>query len=187
MNTSPAIGPELIERALAGGNADVDRLIAAVWPHAYRIAYAVLRERSLAEDAAQESCAILIEKIATLRKAASFDAWFYRIVYREALRLHGRHNSQLRGHALETNADGPERSLMRMDVSYALSQLTPVQRTAIALNVYAGMTTAEISHILGLPHSTVRSHIFRGKQKLEEILRGYGPTTRAMREAIAGA
>jgi len=49
---------ELIESARDGGPAQIERLLEAIWPDAYRFAHAILGERQGAEDAAQEACII---------------------------------------------------------------------------------------------------------------------------------
>lgn len=78
--------PELVAAALRDPSA-VEALIAAVWPHAYRVAAAVIGERRLAEDAAQEACVVVHRSLRTLRSADAFDGWTYRIVVREATRI----------------------------------------------------------------------------------------------------
>lgn len=87
MNNRALTPARLVEGATGGDPIAVDNLIAAVWPHAYRIALAILCDRALAEDAAQESCAVVAQSIGALRRIDSFSSWFYRIVYREALRV----------------------------------------------------------------------------------------------------
>ena len=66
----------------AGGH-----LVVAIWPGCFRLAASVLGDRSLAEDAAQEACAIVYRKVRGLRNADAFDAWLYRIVMREAAKI----------------------------------------------------------------------------------------------------
>lgn len=70
---------ELVEKAMRGEPPDVESLIEAVWPDAYRLAYAVLGERQSAEDVAQEACVVVYRTIASLRSAAAFRVWFYAV------------------------------------------------------------------------------------------------------------
>jgi len=74
---------ELVEAARDGGPAQIERLVEAIWPDAYRLARAILGEQQGAEDAAQEACIILYRTIASLRSAAAFRvgsiaSWFAR-------------------------------------------------------------------------------------------------------------
>jgi RNA polymerase sigma factor (sigma-70 family) len=75
---------ELIDAARTGGQSDIDRLIEAIWPDTYRLARGILDDSHIAEDAAQDACAIVYRTISSLREAAAFRVWLYRIVEREA-------------------------------------------------------------------------------------------------------
>lgn len=159
----------LVEAARQGGEAEAEALIAAVWPRAYRIALSVLGDGMLAEDAAQESCAILFRSIRKLRCAAAFGVWFYRIVVREAAALE-RKNRALEEPVFPADPH-IEQTLLRLDVLQALRALTPAQRTAVALHYYGEMTSPEIGEILGMPDSSVRFHILRAKRQLQQLLK----------------
>jgi RNA polymerase sigma-70 factor (ECF subfamily) len=148
----------------------VDDLIRAVWPRAYRIAFSVVRNHMLAEDAAQEACAILFRSIRHLRSAEAFGVWFYRIVVRQAVAVEKRNVTvSARTPALQTC--DLDRTLERIDMCTVLARLIPQQRIAIALHYYAEMNSREIAEILGIQDSSVRFHIMRAKQSLEKSLK----------------
>src|SRR5665213_3541663 len=67
--------PEIVFAALAGDEAAVEELVAAVWPGCFRLAASVIGDRSLAQDAAQEACAIVHRNIRSVRNAAAIDVW----------------------------------------------------------------------------------------------------------------
>jgi RNA polymerase sigma factor (sigma-70 family) len=169
MNLSAVLAAPLIESARAGIGADVDALIALAWPHAYRIALSVVRETALAEDVAQESCAILARSLPSLRRAESFNVWFYRIVMREALKVERRQPAAGLDEVPEAVADS-EQSVVRLDVQRALSNLPPAQRAAMVLHYYADLNSREIAQVLGIPDSSVRFHIMLAKRTLELAL-----------------
>jgi DNA-directed RNA polymerase specialized sigma24 family protein len=62
---------ELVERARSSAGA-MERLIERVWPQAYRLAWGILRDRGLAEDAAQEACAAIAASLSGLHDAGAF-------------------------------------------------------------------------------------------------------------------
>jgi len=161
---------ELVEAARKGAAGDADRLIRAVWPRAYRIALSVLGEPTLAEDAAQEACAILFRSIKNLRATAAFSVWFYRIVVREA-RACERRSRPAADEAASFESEEIDSSLRRIDLLAALRTLTAAQRIVIALYYYAELTTPEIAQALGLADSSVRFHLMRGRRALEKELR----------------
>jgi RNA polymerase sigma-70 factor (ECF subfamily) len=154
--------------------AETDRLIASLWPHAYRIALSIVRDRGLAEDAAQEACAVVYREARRLRAPEAFGVWFYRIVVRRAMAIRKRESSFQKTFAIEEHASVSSDDELRMDVSRALAQLTPRQRAIVALRYYAQMSSREIGTILGIPDSTVRFHIMKSKALLEGLLAGHG-------------
>lgn len=162
----------LVRAAQAGGSTEADRLIEAVWPRAFRIAHSVLRDHALAEDAAQEACAILFREVRRLRSAGAFGVWFYRIVVREAMALERRRKSY--EELPDVASPNTDAALMRIDVATSLAALTIAQRTCIALHFYAEMNSREIASILGMPDSSVRFHIMIGKRALRKMLESEG-------------
>ena len=68
---------------------------------------------------------------------------------------------------------------VRTDVGRALQQLKPRQRQLLWLAHVEGASHQEIGEILGLKPASVRSVLFRARQRLAEILRagGFGPET----------
>jgi RNA polymerase sigma-70 factor (ECF subfamily) len=162
---------ELVEAARGGNRRDVEALICAVWAHAFRIALSVLRDRGLAEDAAQEACAIVFRSIKRLRSAQAFKVWFYRIVVREALEIERRRVCSAEIDEMIARESEVTNILLRVDVHTALASLSPPQRAAVALHYYAGLNSAEIGIVLRMPGSSVRFHIMNAKRVLQESLR----------------
>jgi len=157
---------QLIDRAISGSVEALERLLEAIWPDAYRIAYSIVRERAAAEDAAQEACAIVYRKIATLRSAAAFRVWLYRIVTREALRQPQR-SAQQSFEAPQQNT--PDRE-SRLDVGRALDSLSPDLRAVVILHYYAELTSKEIAAILSIPAPTVRFRLMLARGRLRPLL-----------------
>jgi RNA polymerase sigma-70 factor (ECF subfamily) len=170
MTVKAEVPGDVIEAARLGEPGAGDRLVAQAWPHAFRIARSILRDRELAEDAAQEACAIVYAKAATLRSVFAFRVWFYRIVVREAMRL-DRKRALHSLFAWEPAAN-PELgdSILRLDVLRALGRLSRAQRAAVVLHFYAEMNSREIAAVLGIPDSTVRFHLVHAKRRLETLL-----------------
>lgn len=157
-----------IEAARRGHHGAVERLIELVWSDAFRIALSVVRDRTFAEDAAQEACAILFRSIRSLRSADAFKVWFFRIVMREAIKLERR---ALREQAPDQHpASDLGATDQRVDVRSALFKLPPRQRAAVVLHYYADLNSVEIAEILGIPDSSVRFHIMRAKRSLQHLL-----------------
>ena len=67
-------------------------------------------------------------------------------------------------------ANDPE----RMDIYHALALLSENERTCITLQIIEGEPIDRIVEITGMAQGTVKSHLFRGKQKLSTFLRQNG-------------
>ena len=57
-----------------------------------------------------------------------------------------------------------------MGVDYALHALPPVQREAVVLAYWGGLTAAEIARRSGVPLGTAKSRIRLGLSRLRDVL-----------------
>lgn len=158
----------LIESAQTGG-AGLERLIAAVWPEAYRIAFSVLRDGGLAEDAAQEACAALARSLPRLKSTGVFRAWSYKIMVNCAITA-ARRRPQTQTLDVTTDRGVQFDQSDALDLYNALAALPAVQRGAIILHYYAGLNSGEIAAATGLPASTVRFHLMLARRALRKAL-----------------
>lgn len=71
--------------------------------------------------------------------------------------------------AEQDSGNGPDTDLV-LAARSALAQLPLDQRAAIALCLAGGWTHDEASAILKMPLGTVKSHVSRGRARLQEIL-----------------
>lgn len=152
-------------------SSELEKLLAEVWPHAYRVAFSILHLRAAAEDAAQEACAIVIRSIEDLRSSEAFGVWFYRIVVREALRIERRTQ---RTEPLDVDVAAAEGALggtlARLDILRALGRLSARQRAVVTLRYYADLNSREIGAVLAIPEGTVRFELSRARRSLERLL-----------------
>jgi RNA polymerase sigma factor (sigma-70 family) len=165
-----------IDAAQHGDAQALESLIATAWPHAFRIAFSMLRHPMSAEDAAQDACARVVHALPGLRSSAAFGLWFYRLVVREVL-IHERRrrvHEPLDPLALPSDS-GLTDALVRLDVLDALGTLPPKQRAVIALHYYADLSSREIAGVLGIPDGTVRYLLSLARKQLETALAAHRP------------
>ena len=148
---------------------------------AYGLAYRVLRDERLAEDAVQEGF------LTAWRTAADFSAerakastWLLTLVHRRAVDLVRREErrrveplQQDDRDAAATSPAAEEAAWLRFDrerVQEALRSLPDAQREAIELAYYGGFTQSELAERLGQPIGTIKSRMFSGLARLRELL-----------------
>jgi RNA polymerase sigma-70 factor (ECF subfamily) len=172
----------LVALVARGDESALGELYARVGRVAYGIAYRVLRDDRLAEDAVQEGF------LAAWRSAAAFRAdrakastWVVTLVHRRAVDI-VRREERRRAEPLETETradpvdptgsaeDAAWLGFERDRVQTALRALPDTQREAIELAYYGGYSQSELAERLGLPLGTIKSRMFAGLARLRELL-----------------
>ena len=145
---------------------------------AYGLAFRVLRDESLAEDAVQEAFLGLWRTAGLfVPERAKASTWLLTLVHRRAVdlvRREQRRRSDPLEDAPEPTTDSAEDDawlrLERERVQGALAQLPDQQREAIELAYYGGFTQSELADRLGQPLGTIKSRMFSGLARLRELL-----------------
>lgn len=149
--------------------AGLERLIAAVWPEAYRIAFSILRDAGLAEDAAQEACASMARSLPSLKDDGVFAAWSYKIIVHCAFTIARRRTHSQSLDAVRSGSIQFDRS-DALDLYRALGRLPHDQRAVVILHYYAGLSSAEIAAATGSPPSTIRFRLMLARRALKRAL-----------------
>ena len=133
-----------------------------------------LGDSQLSDDLAQDTFVKAYKNIRQFQGRSGFSTWLYRIAYN----VFYDHRRRLRPSADDLDAARPaaagaDRSL-GMDVYGALARLPDAERTCVTLQLVDGYPIERIAAITGMAEGTVKSHLFRGKQKLTAFLRQNG-------------
>jgi RNA polymerase sigma factor (sigma-70 family) len=145
---------------------------------AYGLAYRVLRDQALAEDAVQDAfLAIWRSADGYRRERAKPSTWILTLVHRRAVDLVRREDRRRAERLEETpeaaSASVPEEADLRETrtaVQAALRKLPDDQREALELAYYGGFTQSELAERLGVPLGTVKSRMFAGLTRLRELV-----------------
>jgi RNA polymerase sigma factor (sigma-70 family) len=147
---------------------------------AYAVAYAMLGDAHLAEDAAQEAFIEAYLCLPKLREPAAFPGWFRRIVMKRSDRLvRGKSFAtvpielagELPSGAPDVAAQVEMRELGRQ-LQAAIDTLPESDRQLVMLFYLAGYAQAEIAAALELPVAVVKKRLFRARQRLRTQLDG---------------
>jgi len=145
---------------------------------AYGLAYRVLRDEALAEDAVQEAFLGLWRSAGSfVPERAKASTWILTLVHRRAVdvvrREQRRRTEPLEAAPEPAEGSAEEAAWLRLDrerVQAAVAQLPDQQREAIELAYYGGYTQSELADRLGQPVGTIKSRMFAGLARLRELL-----------------
>jgi RNA polymerase sigma-70 factor (ECF subfamily) len=140
------------------------------------LAYSVLGNRDLADDAAQETFAIACQKLGTLRRRDKFAVWLVSIcrnASRDILRSKAKSVVVTARKASEDFEAGEER---RDAIRQAVWKLRSAERELIVLRYYNGFSQAQISSVLDISPQAVNGRLVRAKRKIVKYLKRNGFT-----------
>lgn len=137
----------------------------------YHLAMGILGNTEDAADAAQEAILTAYEKLPSLRQKESFRPWLMRILTNECygiLRKRKKLVSLEDIHDLPDPSGGDE----NLQLWQAVCKLNQQLRAVVVLYYYHGFSGKEISSILGITESNVKTRLSRARKHLRILLEG---------------
>lgn len=140
----------------------------------YRHALMILADRSLAEDAVQQTFARLLGR-GELQRPGSDEAFLRVVLRNEAYRLlssirRHEHLDNAPVHLLEASGPEPADAEEQQRLEVALRSLPPAQREVLHLKIWEGLTFAQISQMLQIPQNTAGSRYRYAIESLRTVL-----------------
>lgn len=155
----------------------------------FRTAWSILRNRSEAEECVQSAYLSAFAAMGSFQGLSSLSTWLTRIVVNEALgrrRADERRRSHLEREGVSvlddyrqtlmrgSDADQPDAAVARAQIrkllEKAVSDLPDAFRTVFVLREIEGLSSEDTADILGVPVATVKTRLFRGRQRLQQML-----------------
>ena len=166
----------LVKRARRGDQRAFETLLDRHDARLRALAYRVLGERDLMDDALQEVAIKAFLSLGSFRGDSSFGTWLYRLTYTTCLN-ELRSRSRRIGAAEEDLAELPDTAPDtatvvgdRDAVQRALARLSPQQRVAVLLVMEQGWDLKTAGHVLGIPKGTVASRLSIARTTLRRTL-----------------
>jgi RNA polymerase sigma-70 factor (ECF subfamily) len=165
----------LVERARSGDEEAFASLARGAGDRLLAIAYRILRDLGLAEDAVQQTLVLAWRELPTLRDADRFDAWLRRILvnacYREARRQRD-WATNVRVLPLEgpSTPDAAASVAARDQLERGFRRLPADQRAVFVFRHHLGLTLPEIAEELGIPLGTAKSRLHYATNTLRAAL-----------------
>ena len=173
----------LVELAQAGDEDAFDALVRITGDRCLGIAYRILRDVDLAEDAVQTAYVSAWRDMRSLRDPDRFEAWLHRTLARacyEEARQTRRFAANVRALPLELTyvPDGAVGVVERDQLDRGIRRIPVEQRTVLVFHHYLGLTLPEIADRLDLPIGTVKSRLFYAASAMRAVLEADArPTT----------
>jgi RNA polymerase sigma-70 factor (ECF subfamily) len=181
---------ELVDQAKHGDREAFDALARLTGDRCMAIAYRILRDFDLADEAVQSALVTAWREIRSLRDAQLFEPWLHRILthacYAEA-RRRKRRSEVVRLLPVEP-VHGPDESVQlehRDQLERAFRRLTVEQRAVLVYHHYLGLPLPEIAARIGIPLGTAKSRMHHAKRALRASLEAEARRTAASMERLA--
>lgn len=160
---------DLVFKAKKGDSDAFMRLMQSQMQNMYKAARAILHNDEDVADAISDTILTCWEKLWQLKKAEFFRTWMTRILINKCKDIIKQQSS------VSLVDEIPEQSVF--DTKYeniewkeALNSLDEKHRLVMILYYVEDFNTAQISKMLDIPESTVRSRLSRGREKLAKAL-----------------
>lgn len=162
---------------------DFEQLVERHQEMVFRTLARLTGEREGLEDMAQETFLRLFRALPHFRGDAQVSTFLYRIIVnvvndefrdRQKARLASPIDDEAARGLAHTGASPAvlaERSQMQQAVEDALRQLAPSDRIILTLHYQEGRSYEEIAAILDSPMGTVKTHLYRARERLKIIMK----------------
>jgi RNA polymerase sigma factor (sigma-70 family) len=138
-----------------------------------QVAYRILRDRHLAEDAMQQALIEIWRKLPTLRDPERFDGWSYRFLvhacYREGKRYRDSYRD-LPGERELAYPDGTAAVNDRDQLERGFRRLSLDHRAVVVMHYYLDLSIEDTAAALDISVGTAKSRLNRAMAKLRIVL-----------------
>lgn len=180
----------LVDRAKLGDEEAFDALARTVGDRCMAIAYRILRDADLADDAVQTALITAWRELRTLRDPDRFEPWLHRILTNACYAEAGRRRrwlSEVRVLPMGGASDPGDTFTIdnRDQLERALRRLTLEQRAVLVFHHYLELSLPEVADRLGIPLGTVKSRLHYAMTALRASLEADARTPSIAQERLA--
>ena len=177
---------QLIEEAQQGCEESAHALIVAYQDRLQAFVWRMVRDSHDAEEICQDAFLRAFQALDKFNFAYRFSTWLFTIGYRLSLNTLRRRReyagdvdfttmptdeSRQRGADVGNGvANSDEARRLKEVIWDSVDQLTPQQRATVLLFYRESLSCEVIGEILGMPASTVKSHLHRARNRLRQLL-----------------
>jgi RNA polymerase sigma-70 factor, ECF subfamily len=164
----------LSERCRAGDDIAFSELVDRYKNLVYAIVARMVTDRTQADDLAQEVFLKVYRGLPYFRGEARLSTWIYRIVLNVCTQARGRRRAEVSGVAPEQEAGATDASFadfeLRERLEKAIAQLPENYRLLISAHYLDGVQYEALAETLNIPIGTIKTHLYRAKRRLRELM-----------------
>ena len=173
---------QLIQKILTGDDNAFNALVKKHQKNVHALVWRKIGDFHYAEEITQDTFLKVYQKLAMLKDPRRFSCWVYRIATRQCVLFQRKkriqtqslehtsiriiHKTAYSQYIAEEQAEAASET-RRALVERLLSGLPEKERTVIRFRYYQEMTCKEISGLLGVSENTVKSRLYRARQRLK--------------------
>lgn len=164
----------LVEATLGSDLESFGELCSRYYASMVAIAYSVLDDHQLAEDAAQETFARALGGLRGLKSKTKFAPWLAAICRNVAKDMVANERKQINAEGLRKVADCSNPDDKVFAIRQAIEQLPASGKELVILRYYDGLSYEEISAVLGISRASINGRLTRAKRKIGKYLQRNG-------------
>jgi RNA polymerase sigma-70 factor (ECF subfamily) len=171
----------IVEKLKNGNNAEFRLLVEKYKDVSFSLAYSILKDEHIAEDALQEAFLKVFKNIRQFRNQSLFSTWLYRIVTTTCLkiakknkraRLHDSFDTDIHGDTTNnmTGFDNVIASERKEVIHSAVRMMKSNEAMLLQLYYLSELSIEEIKEITGFKESKIKVTLYRGRTSFQENL-----------------
>jgi RNA polymerase sigma-70 factor (ECF subfamily) len=172
---------ELVKKAKQGDISAFESIFRTYIDESVRLAYIITRDWALSEDAVQEAFIRAYKSIKSFDESRPFRPWITKIVVNQARKIKRKYAGSFP--LTEFLNIGEKESCADEEAVYnesnqtltaSIYMLDEKHRLPLILKYYGGFSEIEVSKILKIPLSTVKSRLYTARNRLSKIINASG-------------
>jgi RNA polymerase sigma-70 factor (ECF subfamily) len=168
----------LIDNILSGQKEYYQQLIERYQNKIYNYVHKILQNRTEAEDITQETFIKAYFALKSFKKEFKFSTWLYKIATNLCWNFLKKNKTiNLENSIFERFESQDKSAIEKIEkedessvIHESIKKLLPKYRIVITLFYFDGLSLKEISRVLNLPEGTIKTHLYRAKNNLKEII-----------------
>lgn len=165
---------KLVESTLSGDIDSFGKLCSSYYGSMVAIAYSVLTDHHLAEDAAQEAFARALRNLKKLKRKEKFAPWLAQICRNVARDMASAKSRQISAGDFSQLPDSQNEDPNGRAVRQAIGKLSFSEKELIVLRYYNNLSYERMSAVLGISKAAINGRLNRARRKMAKYLQRNG-------------